>query len=569
MVTGGQPLSPLPKNKAFMKVPSIGLYIRRHRRFFLYLAIVQLVVILSNHQLFQEIAATPPGKINPFVHRDWPQDYYSQLAYITQGASGFWLRFTPYGTEAQTPGIFYYYFILIGKVSALTVLVPYYAYHVARIGSVELFVISVYGISRVFLGSRYAFWGALLGILGTVAPPNLLRQTIQVSWYPYGYPWWEDLDSLQRLYMPAHHLFGQAMLVVGITAFFLWIHRPKIWILITSLISFVLASTTFPPVLLPMAVIPPLAMGWYVLRESVRIRRIVLTYRLFLGILILSGVSLVIYLLLSYQERQGYPWNITKPFEISRWNNEPSFNPAMPYLFGILPILAAPAIVRAILVGSWSDIFIAIWAVIPYVFLPFADRLSLPKIRLVHDVPYLPFALLAVQTAVIAGKIWKKEHLTKIIFAVVLITTTPVSLYHLYYRIQSVNYFLTQGDTRHFYISKDTYDAYLFLRNIAPKMSVVLSDFEDGNMLPGFAPVLSVIGHQADTLDFDTKRFFVVQFFKKYWSESYAKDFLKNYNVSYVFLGPLEKTYNSKEFSYSFLTPIYKNSEVTIYKVEQ
>src|SRR3989344_3661168 len=225
-------------------------FLRRYKSFLLYIFVANLFLLLSNMPMAVYVSKSVPEKVFQFVHPEWIHDYYSYLAYITQGKEGLWLKKSPYSTEPQTPGIFHIYFPLAGKIGAIFHLDPVFNYHLARLLTAELYLLAVYLLVSVVLDKKYSFMGAVFILIGTVAPPFLFKTKIWTDNYPVGNPYWENFDALQRLYGLPHHIFGQASATLSVACFFLYVNRKKILLLIFSIITAFIAAIIFPPTLL-------------------------------------------------------------------------------------------------------------------------------------------------------------------------------------------------------------------------------------------------------------------------------------------------------------------------------
>ena len=76
------------------------------------------VIVTSAPYLVGWLRSTPDRTFGGFAFAI--EDGYSYLAKMKQGAEGSWLFRLPYTSEAHTPTIFYIFYLLLGKLSALT-----------------------------------------------------------------------------------------------------------------------------------------------------------------------------------------------------------------------------------------------------------------------------------------------------------------------------------------------------------------------------------------------------------------------------------------------------------------
>ena len=120
------------------------------------------------------------------------------------------------------------------------------------------------------------------------------------------------------------------------------------------------------------------------------------------------------------------------------------------------------------------------------------------------------------------------------------------------------------------YPLKDFMAAIYFVRDNVPGDSVVLTYITAGNYIPAYAGQFVFIGH-INTPDEIEKEKTAKQFFEGKMTPTVANAFLQREHISYVFFGPQEKELGNKTTltdNYPYLSPIYENPRVTIYKVE-
>jgi hypothetical protein len=108
-----------------------------------------------------------------------------------------------------------------------------------------------------------------------------------------------------------------------------------------------------------------------------------------------------------------------------------------------------------------------------------------------------------------------------------------------------------------------------FIRDNVPKNQVVLSYVTAGNFIPAYAGNFVYIGH-ANTPDEDTKEGEVGKFFSGGLTQEGARQFLNRERISSIYFGPQERDFAKGahlETIYPFVTPVYTNTNVTVYKV--
>jgi hypothetical protein len=119
------------------------------------------------------------------------------------------------------------------------------------------------------------------------------------------------------------------------------------------------------------------------------------------------------------------------------------------------------------------------------------------------------------------------------------------------------------------YPLKDFMDAVYYLRDNTSKESVVLAYVTAGNYIPAYAGNFVFIGH-ANTPGEDKKEPVAAEFFAGKMKVDEAKSFLQENHISYIYFGPQEKEQGSVQnlgSVYPFITSVYGNGKVTIYKL--
>jgi hypothetical protein len=523
--------------------------------FIWYLIIAHIYFAASNVPLLVSISRQSPGVINPFYHSAFPFDYNVYLSVITLGKNGYWLNRDAFTSENTKPGIFYFYYIIVGKAAAVFNLWPPVAYHLARIFSVELFIIAVYFVCRVFLEKNLAFWASLFSTILTVSPfvfflrPGIFSQFI---------PFWYDLEALQRLDGLPHHIFGQAFLLFALAFFFLYLSKPRIKLLFFTCISVLLGGLVLPPAMLPVIIGLPLSYAIYLLFNFIKRKKIYIKGSELVGFFVICASALVPLSLSFYQTKLGYPWSIWITWEIVKWNfHEPLFDFEFLLSFILLFILSFPAILHNLQKSSLKQIYSVVWALLPFALLPFVNILGIGKIRLLNTAVFIPYGILI---TVFIFKIIKNIKIRVILIAICILISLPVTVYLWLIQIRSA---YTSTLYANIFISKPVWQAIDYLKATAPKDSVFISYDSAGNIIPAYVPIKSYFGHINQTMDYSDKQGNVWLFYTGRMKDNEASDFLKMNKIAYVYYGPDEKSLGGTP--YSFLKPIYQTVDITIF----
>ena len=100
--------------------------------------------------------------------------------------------------------------------------------------------------------------------------------------------------------------------------------------------------------------------------------------------------------------------------------------------------------------------------------------------------------------------------------------------------------------------------------------AVILSETTAGNYIPVLSGNFVYAGHD-NTVAFEGKREKVREFFSGRMNKAVAKTWAEETRASYVFYGPQEREDgggSDLRVAYPFLTEVYKNPAVTVYRIE-
>ncbi len=120
------------------------------------------------------------------------------------------------------------------------------------------------------------------------------------------------------------------------------------------------------------------------------------------------------------------------------------------------------------------------------------------------------------------------------------------------------------------YALRSTIAAMDWLEKNAPRESVVMSGFLDGNLLPARTGLRVYVGHGHQTINWGQKVSFVTQkFFRASYTNADRRQFLINNNIAYLLYGPDEKSLgNFQPQSVPYLVPVFSDGDVSVYRVE-
>ena len=120
-----------------------------------------------------------------------------------------------------------------------------------------------------------------------------------------------------------------------------------------------------------------------------------------------------------------------------------------------------------------------------------------------------------------------------------------------------------------YYLEKAEVEMLSSLEEYTPEDAVILSSYNTGMYLPGLSGRTAFFSHWAQTVNFFDKRDFVNDFYSNELTYTQSQDYLLEYGIGYVLLGPAERELGGIEpGNLDFLELIEKNSRVELYKLK-
>ncbi len=528
------------------------------------LIFANFIFFLSQIPFLTLILRTSPKYFFPLSHIDWIHDYYAYLAVITQGKAGFWLNRPAFTTESISPGIYYIFYIFIGKFAAIFNLEPQIAYHLARVISVELFFAFLFLLSNLLTDKKKALLAFIFSLLATASPIVWIVKMTK-PFPPPTIHWWTDLDAFTRLNSVPHHIFGQAMLLLSLSLLFYFFRSKKLSALFACLFIIFIGGIIFPAVITTIVIALPMAYFFQTIKNYLIKKKSGDFKTITLGLTAIIFFSLLSFIIIKLQENRGFPWNIWIRKEIDRWNfAEPYFDFCLILIFIALFFFCLPAIISIFKSGTFKDFFILFWALQPFLILPFANILHIPKIRLVQSAPFVPLGLLIADSYYLTLKRISACLYRKVFITIFLTLNLTTSIWLLFWKI---NLAKNNSWYDHMYLNQSVYSAIKFVQQSVPKNSKILTNMKMGQILPGFAPVVSYYGHQNQTMDLELKEKKVKEFYSGGNDTQESALFLKSNKISFVYFGEDEKKLTLNPPRYHFLKPVYNQDDILIYQV--
>ncbi|HEY6042821.1 MAG TPA: hypothetical protein VIX58_11880, partial [Anaerolineae bacterium] len=120
-----------------------------------------------------------------------------------------------------------------------------------------------------------------------------------------------------------------------------------------------------------------------------------------------------------------------------------------------------------------------------------------------------------------------------------------------------------------FFRSRAETDAVTWLSANAKAGEVVLSGYETGSYIGALTPQRVVVGHWAETVNYEDKLKEVATFFNSATTDETRAEILSRENVSYVWVGEEERAVGKFDPQRAdHMQPVFVNSDIAIYRVE-
>lgn len=497
--------------------------------------------------LYGALLSTPANPFGGFVIG--LEDGNSYLAKMQLGRAGYWLFYMVYTPEPHQGGLFFIYYILLGKLAGLVGWSNIVVFHLSKLFTIPLALLAFYFFAAYFVEPiktrRLAFF--IFGLTGGLGWLWLsLGGSAELGQMPVDL-WVPDASFFLSALTYPHLPLGQGLLLILVVTGLEFVRtgrkRPGLIAALTGLLVSLIHPYTLP--------ITGFLMGVYSLwRHRTNLKHLY-GAALRLALIALPSLPYLVYVLLIFWRNPVF----------ASWREQSlTFSPPpLHYLLGFgLPLLLAA-------IGLWRTraenepiTFLHLWLII----IPILLYLPIALQRRFLDGYQAPVAVLAA-----TGFIWLVEHtaapkrwsrlLTLSLWLVMSLTNIlllGVSLLTLPQRPTQL--FLTGAEV----------EAARWLAGHT-HAEVVLAAYETGNFLPTQATVRVFVGHGPETVNSDQKRDQARQFFTGAVDESWRVDLLRRFNIAYVFYGPNEKAAGDFDPAAApYLTEIYGNSTVKIYK---
>lgn len=494
-----------------------------------------------------------------------PEDAQSYFAKMRVGYDGAWLYTIPFTTEEHAPAFVGGFYLTLGHLARVFNLSLDAMWHTARITADLILFLVTFGFIAYFSSDTRVRWTAyLLAIFGSGLGwvLFLLNQPYWLDTFPVDFKMPEAHLFFTALTFP-HVAFGTALILASV-----WmsarIMARRGWRLAIGAGALNLAlAIVYPFLIYLVAAIT----GIYWLMCAARARRVLWRE----GFLFALSFAIHLPILLYYANTLA-----TNPiFRV--WDAQAiTLSPPLPHYliaFGVFLLLAlfAPR-------TSGSDLTL-VWAwVIAAALLVYAPLN--PQRRFVQGVQ-IPLAILAAvgfvdvvmprlaQTRAFQTLAKRPNYsdagLERLLIVLLLLFASLSNLYVL--ASASITAALQQPYP--LFRPRGESAAIEWLRATTARSQVVLGVYESGNYIAARAGNRVVVGHWAETVDFQEKFDATEKFFNAV-DDAWRRDLLARYRVEYVWFGELEHKSGKFDPAYANdLIQVYANSDLAIFRVRR
>jgi hypothetical protein len=531
------------------------------------IGIAAVVVAMSSvPYLLGYIAAPADTEFGGFVTD--PDDGFSYLAKMRQGAWDGWRYRIPFTTEEHQGAYVYTLYVALGKLSASLSLSLMLTYQLARVVASFAMLLSAYLLISVFLETREARIIAYLLVcfssgLGWLV--LLLTQSPTLMGLPPIDFWLMEAYSFFTLFTFPHASAAVAILLAFWVLALRYLTTFRLSTLLWSLLALLGLCVIHPFMALPVDG----TLGVYAMLLLVVRRR--LPRRELLAILTwaLTPIPLIAYYLSAL---------MSDPV-LRSWATQ-NVLPTPPLVhivvgYGLVLMLAMMGTVRVIRQRAEKRLLLVAWAasalLLAYAPLPLQRRMVeglhvslciLAAIGLAESL--LPRALRSDWlTRFARWRGYRTDGLRRFLAFAVIVATFPSNLYLLV----SASSIALQHDPALFH-GRHEVEAIAWLKDNTRHSDKVLASYEMGRLIPAVAGNIVFMGHKVETVQVERKKELAASFFQGDTSDDFRRAFLTEYGIRYVFHGPRERQLGDFEPSRcEYLAPAYRNPDVTIYRV--
>jgi hypothetical protein len=511
-----------------------------------------------------------------------PEDTQTYFAKMRQGFDGAWrytIPFTPDPHQAELVGVFY---VWLGQAARAVGLTLIQTWHLVRVLAGLALCIVVYWFVGLFVTAASGY---------SVQPVSARRLSYLLAlfgsglgWLLFllGHPYWLDhfpVDFKQpgaHLFFTAltypHIILGTLLLLLSVGLLQQEVARPaaamgekwpRLLLLAVSNLALAIAYPFLIYLVLGTAVITTL----YLLVQQ---RRILWLF----GLRLAFSFSLAAPLLLYYAATL-YTNPVFRAWDVQAVTPSP---PLPHYLVAYGPMLLLAALY------AWKrpqeqSRFLLLWAWIATVCLLLYAPLN-PQRRFVQGV-HVPLSILTTLgfVEVLLPWLWQTRPLQALLhhprysragmtrlLALAFLGFMSLANGYLWLSV-AVSSVIQQPDPLFRPVTE--VEAVDWVRQNVENSAVFIGDYQTGNFIPAQAGQRVVLGHWAETVDYEQRTVEVAQFYQSATPDAWRLALIEQYGIDYVWWGPRERELGGfVPETAVYLSPVYQNQTIVIYRVK-
>ncbi|MFA6392170.1 MAG: hypothetical protein WCW66_05520 [Patescibacteria group bacterium] len=539
--------------------------INKNEKRFIVIVIAFVIIVTSIPYIFGLIR-TPDGSFYTGIHALTPGDtnvYYSYIEQVKQGEIIFRDLYT---SEIQDAPLINPFWFIIGLFGKITHLPTWLTLQISRLVLAAVFVMVAYiFISYIFIEKSKRKLALIILLFSSGFGGALAPFLEQLKYYSDGYYHWpmdlwvpESVTFLSLFHLP-HIIFSSILSLVVFLFALLSFETDKFRYSILSGVAALFWFSFHPFHFFTLVVV----LSVYLFIHGISTKKFPTSFLKHALIIILMSLPAVIY---------QYAIIAGDSVISGRAEQNLLLTPSwwlVVVSYGFVGILALLGVVRVLKQQDRKWFFIAIWFVVQtlllYAPLSFQRRLS----QNLH----FPMALLALFALGYIVKRYKDINLIKYVSSNKIILGTLFVLFFSFSNIYALaNDILLYRNMSYpfFYLSSDYKDAFRWLKDNAQKEDSVLSEWIDGNFIPGYSGRTVYIGHDVETVDFEYKEKQVEWFFQNNLDLEEKKEFLTTAGLDFIFFsGRSAELGDFDPQNKKFLLPEFISEEIKIYRVIQ
>lgn len=494
----------------------------------------------------------------------YTDDYAIYTSTIEQGLRGRWNVIDKYTTESHPASFIHFHYLLMGKIGGLFGLSSIEIYHIGRLISAGILLLVIIIFLKQVVPNKLQKLSYLF-ILFSSGWPNLNPATREL-WRKL-VPQFIEPDPAIRLVHQPHFIFGTIFTLITILLFVNPpAHKIKLKLILFSLFSAYAALTD--PAQTVTTIMIAICLSFVIYISSKNVNK--LKYHLGLFICMFTSV-MPVFLYLKWI-RTFEPWKTIAFFDT--FQEFPQKFSELFFAYGPLSLITLVGIILFITQKKQINknlIAINFSWIISSILLIFilSEQMGINRNRLFHSPLYIPLSIISVYAISIFS-----EYINKIkkeipkwvirysITSMFFIVCLPVFIAGILWQINEHNV-----ESALIYPPKTHIEAYSYLKKNTNPSDAILCLYEACNQIPFYSGNTVFIGNISETINEKYKSELAKKIFTGEIIDNKLKDTLTDNNIKYLFIGYQEGFSHINFLNYSFLTKVFQNPGVTLYKV--